>query len=49
MLLPALAGATEYTGKVVSVHDGDTIRVLYHGGELKVRLECIDAPELKQP
>jgi endonuclease YncB( thermonuclease family) len=31
------------------VHDGDTIRVLYHGGGLKVRLECIDAPELHQP
>jgi endonuclease YncB( thermonuclease family) len=25
------------------------LRVLYRDGELKVRLECIDAPELKQP
>jgi endonuclease YncB( thermonuclease family) len=32
-----------YAGKVVSVHDGDTLRVLYHGGELEVRLVCIDA------
>ena len=49
LILSAFAAAAEYTGKVVSVHDGDTIRVLYHGGELKVRLECIDAPELHQP
>jgi endonuclease YncB( thermonuclease family) len=49
LALLALAAATKYTGKVTSVHDGDTIRVFYHGGELKVRLECIDAPELKQP
>ncbi len=49
LTLPALAAAIEYTGKVTSVHDGDTIRILYHDGELKVRLECIDAPELRQP
>jgi hypothetical protein len=41
LLLPALAGATEYTGKVISVHDGDISRV-HHNGELKFRLECID-------
>jgi endonuclease YncB( thermonuclease family) len=49
LFLPVLTGAAEYTGKVVSVHDGDTIRVLYYDGELKIRLECIDAPELHQP
>jgi micrococcal nuclease len=49
LTLPVLAGAMTYAGKVTSVHDGDTIRVLYHDGELKVRLDCIDAPELKQP
>jgi endonuclease YncB( thermonuclease family) len=39
----------DYTGKVVSVRDSDTIPALYHDGELKVRLDCIDAPELRQP
>jgi len=41
---------TEITGKVVGVHDGDSITVLAAGNlQLKVRLEGIDAPELKQP
>lgn len=40
----------EITGKVVGVHDGDSITVLAAGNlQLKVRLEGIDAPELKQP
>lgn len=38
------------TGRVVGVHDGDSITVLAPGNEqIKVRLEGIDAPELKQP
>ena len=37
-------------GKVVSVHDGDTVTVRTDDGQtLKVRLQGIDAPELKQP
>lgn len=37
-------------GKVVGVHDGDTITVLTpYMEELKIRLGEIDAPELKQP
>ena len=37
------------TGKVVSVHDGDTLRVLDAAGtQHKVRLQGIDAPETKQ-
>ena len=36
-------------GKVVSVHDGDTITVLQNRQQIKVRLFGIDAPELKQP
>ena len=37
------------TGKVVSVHDGDTVTVRTDDGQtLKVRLQGIDAPELKQ-
>jgi endonuclease YncB( thermonuclease family) len=38
------------TGRCVGVHDGDSITVLAAGNvQLKVRLEGIDAPELKQP
>lgn len=36
------------TGKVTSVTDGDTVRVLVGKEELRVRLEGIDAPESKQ-
>lgn len=36
------------TGKVVSVHDGDTLTVLEGTTQIKVRLAEIDAPELKQ-
>ena len=34
-----------------SVYDGDTLRVLCSGQELKVRFACVDAPEIrpKQP
>jgi len=40
----------EITGRVVGVHDGDSITVLASGNaQLKVRLDGIDAPELKQP
>jgi len=39
----------ELLGKVVGVHDGDSITVLTEDKtEMKVRLEGIDAPELKQ-
>lgn len=35
---------------VVSVHDGDTIKVRSDSdGVLRIRLACIDAPELSQP
>ena len=37
------------SGKVVSVHDGDTITILQDKQQIKVRLFGIDAPELKQP
>ena len=36
-------------GKVVSIHDGDTITMLQNKTQIKVRLFGIDAPELKQP
>lgn len=34
---------------MVSIADGDTIRVLYKGGQLKIRLAEIDTPEKEQP
>lgn len=41
--------AADISGKVVGVHDGDTITLLAPGNiELKVRLAGIDAPETKQ-
>lgn len=37
-------------GRCVGVHDGDSVTVLAAGNvQLKVRLDGIDAPELKQP
>lgn len=48
--LVALAGvAGELVGRVVSVHDGDTLTVLVDSRQIKVRLAEIDAPELGQP
>jgi micrococcal nuclease len=39
-----------YPALVISVHDGDTIRVRRGNSEIeRVRLASIDAPELKQP
>lgn len=35
--------------KTGSVYDGDTLRVLCNGQELKIRFSCVDAPEKKQP
>jgi endonuclease YncB( thermonuclease family) len=44
------AAADPLTGKVVSVHDGDTVRVLDASNvQHKVRLDGIDAPERGQP
>jgi len=43
------AGAGELGGRVVSVHDGDTLTVLVSQKQIKVRLLDIDAPESKQP
>ncbi len=40
----------EIVGKVVGVHDGDTLTLLVDGNrEVKIRLDGIDAPELGQP
>jgi endonuclease YncB( thermonuclease family) len=43
------AAEGELVGKVVSVHDGDTLTVLVSREQIKVRLLDIDAPERRQP
>ena len=48
-LLLAVVPTQTITGKVVSVTDGDTVRIVADGSEIKVRLEGIDAPERGQP
>ena len=47
-LLPAVAWPLDWTGRVVAVHDGDTLTVLAGREAIKVRLDEIDAPELRQ-
>lgn len=39
-----------FTARVIGLTDGDTIKVLNDSNEqIKVRLDCIDCPELDQP
>ena len=45
----AAAEATEYTGKVVAIADGDTLTLLVNRQQLKIRLAEIDTPERGQP
>jgi endonuclease YncB( thermonuclease family) len=48
-LLAINPAQADVRGRVVSVHDGDTLTVLVERRQVKVRLTDIDAPELKQP
>jgi hypothetical protein len=49
LLLVALSVPAEtLTGRVVGVHDGDTLTLLVERQPVKVRLVWIDAPELAQ-
>ncbi|WP_411565005.1 thermonuclease family protein [Rubrivivax sp. A210] len=48
-LVQGLACATDIDGVVVGVADGDTLTVLSGGGQFKVRMVEIDAPEKAQP
>jgi endonuclease YncB( thermonuclease family) len=48
LLLAAVPAAADVLGRVVSVHDGDTLTVLVEHRQVKVRLTDIDAPELGQ-
>jgi len=47
LVFPCLAFA-DFAGQVVKVQDGDTLTVLIHQKQVKIRLESIDAPESKQ-
>ena len=47
--LVASVASAEVLGRVVAVHDGDTISVSAAGGNIRVRLHGIDAPERSQP
>lgn len=49
LLLSAFPAAADVHGRVVSVHDGDTLTVLVERRQVRVRLTDIDAPELGQP
>lgn len=48
LVLPGIAVATDFAGRVVRVHDGDTLTVLVGRKQIRVRLVDIDAPELHQ-
>ena len=43
------AALGDFSGPVVKVQDGDTLTVLVARGEVRVRLDGIDAPEMAQP
>jgi micrococcal nuclease len=50
VLLPLIATAQEYIGRVVGISDGDTITILDdRKQQIKVRLAEIDTPESAQP
>ena len=44
----AAAPATEFRATVLSIGDGDTLRVSRQGLPITIRLACIDAPEMAQ-
>lgn len=49
LLMGGLAQAADFSGKVITVTDGDTLLVLRDGNPVKVRLAEVDAPEKAQP
>ena len=50
-LLAAVAAAAlyaeDFTGKVVAITDGGTIKVMHNGASERIRLWGIDCPEMK--
>jgi len=49
LCVAAAHARADFCGRVVKVHDGDTVTVLAGGVERRVRLVGIDAPERGQP
>jgi endonuclease YncB( thermonuclease family) len=49
LCVAATHAQADFCGRVVTVHDGDTVTVLAAGVERRVRLVGIDAPERGQP
>ena len=49
LLLAPCTALADFVGRVVNVSDGDTLTVLVEQTPVKVRLDAIDAPELRQP
>lgn len=47
--LPSFSVASDFSGRVVAVLDGDTIEVLHNRTTTRIRLAGIDCPEKKQP
>ena len=48
LLVAAVSQATqrpEYTGKVNHVYDGQTVRIFYRGGQIRVRLPALETLE----
>lgn len=46
-IVPDVAGAPRIC-QIQNIHDGDTLRAICHGETVKIRLYCIDAPEIGQ-
>lgn len=46
--VPPIRSANQFSGKVVSIADGDTIVVMHEGKKTEVRLNGIDCPEKDQ-
>src|SRR5437867_7612369 len=49
ILLPPTIAFADFSGRVVGVTDGDTIKVLHNDKAEKIRLHGIDCPEKGQP
>lgn len=47
--LPSFSVASDFSGRVVAILDGDTIEVLHNGKAERIRLAGIDCPEKRQP